>query len=94
MLRHLLIAIACMPLSGCYLLQAASGQMQLLSKRQPVAAVIANPQADPALRTRLEYVTSARDFASRDLGLPDNLSYRTYADIGRPYVVWNVFRRR
>jgi predicted aminopeptidase len=24
------------------------------------------------------------------LGLPDNGSYRSYADVGRPYVVWNV----
>jgi predicted aminopeptidase len=23
--------------------------------------------------------------------LPDNASYRSYADVGRPYVVWNVF---
>ncbi|WP_266126311.1 aminopeptidase, partial [Acinetobacter bereziniae] len=29
--------------------------------------------------------------ASERLGLPDNRSYRLYADIGRPYVVWNVF---
>jgi len=36
-------------------------------------------------------VRRIRDFASRDLALPDNGSYRRYADIGRPYVVWNVF---
>ena len=24
-------------------------------------------------------------------GLPDNKSYRSYADLERPYVVWNVF---
>ncbi len=33
----------------------------------------------------------ARTFASEHLHLPDNQSYRLYADIGRPYVVWNVF---
>jgi len=88
---RLLALLACLPLSGCYLMQAAAGQMQVLSKRQPVAAVIANPQTKPALRTRLEYVSAARDFASHDLGLPDNRSYRTYADVGRPFVVWNVF---
>ena len=32
----------------------------------------------------------AREFASDELQLPDNRSYRTYADIHRPYVVWNV----
>jgi len=33
-------------------------------------------------------------FASSELGLPDNSSYRQYADLGRPYVVWNVFATR
>src|SRR5205085_9654270 len=28
---------------------------------------------------------------SHDLALPDNGSYRVYADVGRPYVTWNVF---
>jgi predicted aminopeptidase len=42
------------------------------------------------LRARLEAVSSIRDFASRELGLPDNGSYRSYADVGRRYVVWNV----
>jgi predicted aminopeptidase len=32
-----------------------------------------------------------RDFAMSDLGLPDNGSYRTYADLGRRYVTWNLF---
>jgi predicted aminopeptidase len=27
----------------------------------------------------------------KELGLPDNKSYRSYADLERPYVVWNVF---
>ena len=49
-----------------------------------------SPSTPPALRTQLEAVTSIRDFASHDLGLPDNGSYRSYADVGRPYVVWNV----
>ncbi len=32
-----------------------------------------------------------RAFASRELGLPDNRSYTSYADLERPYAVWNVF---
>ena len=27
----------------------------------------------------------------RELGLPDDGSYRQYADLGRPFVVWNLF---
>jgi predicted aminopeptidase len=35
-------------------------------------------------------VRAARDFAVTELHLPDNRSYRTYADVKRPFVVWNV----
>jgi predicted aminopeptidase len=88
----LLLAILTTPtLSGCYLLQAASGQMQIVSRREPIARLLANPATPDPLRQRLEYVSAARDFASNELGLPDNASYRSYADVGRPYVVWNVF---
>lgn len=86
----LLLAVG---LTGCstYYGQLAQGQLELLRLRQPVAAVIADPLQDAALRQRLGQVQQARDFASRVLGLPDNDSYRLYADLQRPYVVWNVF---
>ena len=35
--------------------------------------------------------SDARRFAVSHLGLPDNDSYTEYADLKRPYVVWNVF---
>jgi predicted aminopeptidase len=75
---------------GCYLLESAEGQLALMSKREPISSVIDSPSTPAKLRKQLESVTSIRDFASRELGLPDNGSYRKYADIGRPYVVWNV----
>jgi len=75
---------------GCYVLQAAHGEIQVLEKRRPIAKVIADPHTPPRLRATLEQVRDARAFATTVLLLPDNRSYRTYADIGRPYVVWNV----
>ena len=75
---------------GCYLLQSAQGQLALMSKRKPIDKVIDAPATPPKLRAQLKSVTAIRDFASHELGLPDNGSYRKYADIGRPYVVWNV----
>ncbi|WP_331611089.1 aminopeptidase [Povalibacter sp.] len=90
-LRIALTLLLLLPLSGCYLMQAAGGQMQIVSKREPITHVIQDPATPDKLRGRLEYVAAARDFASRELGLPDNDSYRSYADLGRPYVVWNVF---
>jgi len=90
-LRHFMLCIAILPLSGCYLLQAAAGQMEIVTKRKPIATVIANPATPVPLRKRLEYVSDARQFAVKELGLPDNESYRSYADLERPFVVWNVF---
>ena len=86
----LVLALICAVTSGCYLLESAQGQLPLMAKRQPIPRVIERPTAAPRLRSQLEAVTAIRDFASRELGLPDNGSYRSYADIGRPYVVWNV----
>jgi predicted aminopeptidase len=76
--------------SGCYILESVEGQLALMSKREPITRVIADASTPPALRSQLEAVAAIRDFASRELGLPDNGSYRSYADVGRRYVVWNV----
>ena len=87
----LLVLTIVMPITGCYELQAVVGQISLLWKRKPIASVVANPATSPTLRAQLTEVSEIRDFASRELGLPDNGSYRGYADIGRSDVVWNVF---
>ncbi len=42
------------------------------------------------LRQRLELSQRMRDFAVSELRLPDNDSYRRYADLGRRAAVWNV----
>jgi len=85
-----MVALIAASSGGCYLLQSAQGQLSLMSKREPIARVIDQPSTPSALRAQLEAVASIRDFASRELGLPDNGSYRSYADVGRRYVVWNV----
>ncbi|MHC8389464.1 aminopeptidase [Pseudomonas sp. MDT2-39-1] len=94
-LRVLFPGVLLLLLSGCagvsYYSQLASGQLQLLRAREPVAEVLADPSRDPMLRAHLTQSQKARTFASQQLHLPDNQSYRLYADIGRPFVVWNVF---
>ncbi len=84
------VALIALSGAGCYLLQSVQGQLALMSKREPINRVIDKPSTPPALRVQLETIAAIRDFASRELGLPDNGSYRSYADLGRPYVVWNV----
>jgi predicted aminopeptidase len=82
-------------LNGCstldYYSHLAGGHLQLLQARKPISAVLEDPTADATLKARLALAQQARAFASTQLGLPDNQSYRLYADIGRPFVVWNVF---
>ncbi len=82
-------------LSGCtsldYYAQLSRGQLALLQAREPVSQVLDDPARDPVLQRRLALAQQARDFASASLDLPDNRSYRLYADLDRPYVVWNVF---
>jgi predicted aminopeptidase len=84
-------AAASIALCGCYYAHLAAGQMEMNGKRRPIAEVIAAPGTDETLRRRLEYAVRARDFAMDELGLPDNGSYRTFADLGRRYATWNLF---
>jgi len=82
-------------LAGCagsaYFVQSFSGQYDLLRRARPLDEVMADPRTGPELRGALATAAAIRDFAARELLLPDNASYRRFADIGRPFVVWNVF---
>lgn len=73
-----------------YYWQSASGQFDVLARARPIDVVIGD-SPDPALKQRLVRVQEIRAFASRELKLPDNASYTRYADLERPFVVWNVF---
>ena len=85
------MALCLAVLPGCYYTQAAKGQWELTRKREPIEEVLAREDTAPELAARLRLVQEARQFAVDELGLPDNDTYRTYADIEREYVVWNVF---
>jgi predicted aminopeptidase len=89
-----LVALA-LALSGCataaYYLQAVQGHTDLMRRAVPIEDAMASEGSSPTLRARLQRVLAIRDFASRELRLPDNGSYRTYAELGRPFAVWNVF---
>jgi predicted aminopeptidase len=82
--------LSTLQVAGCYYVQAAGGQMEISRKRIPITEVINNPDTPERLKNRLEMVQSVRRFAIDELLLPDNESYRTFADLERDYVVWNV----
>jgi predicted aminopeptidase len=87
---RILLLLSALLLAGCetlsYYGQAAGGQLALMSRAHPVEEL----EAGPALKERLGLALQIRDFASRELALPDNGAYRSYADLGRPYALWNV----
>lgn len=88
------LVVAGLVLGGCsdlaYYNQCVLGHLDLLAKRKDIAEIIRDPSTSEDLRQILQRVVLMRDFASQQLGLPDNASYRSYADLGRPYAVWNV----
>ena len=81
-------------LGGCstaaYLAHSAKGHLELLSASRPVADVEADPTTPAPLKARLALSQRMRDFAVSELHLPDNRSYRSYADLHRAAAVWNV----
>ncbi len=89
----LAVAAVCLG-SGCsslgYYAQAAGGHIDLMQRARPVAQVLADDSTPEALRRHLQLSQRLRDFAVDELKLPDNGSYRRYADLQRPAVVWNV----
>jgi predicted aminopeptidase len=81
--------------AGCstvgYYAQSIHGHFAMLKEARPIDEVVADPGTPDSLRERLKRAGEMRDFASKELQLPDNRSYRSYADLKRPFVVWNVF---
>ena len=95
-MTRLVALLSALPLlPGCtsieYYAQAVSGQIEVMWLAEPIQDRLHQAGTPGPLREKLERVLAIRDFASRELGLPDNESYRRYADLGRPFVLWNVF---
>lgn len=94
-LKILVFAGTLLTVAGCtqlgYYAQSVRGQLDIWRREQPIETVLDDPVSSPTLREKLALALKAREFASRELGLPQNDSYRRYADLERPYVVWNVY---
>lgn len=92
------IASACLAaafVGGCtnvpYYLQSVRGQMDIWSRQHDIENLIDHPETGAPLREKLREVLTIREYASRELALPRNASYRMYANLERPFAVWNVF---
>jgi predicted aminopeptidase len=95
---RLLLTLALLPLAGCasvtermgYYWQSVSGHVRLMQAARPVDDWLADDTTSAALKSKLELSQRIRQFAVTELHLPDNTSYRRYADLKRQAVVWNV----
>ncbi|MGH8722269.1 MAG: aminopeptidase, partial [Burkholderiales bacterium] len=93
-MRNFLLLLSAGALAGCetlaYYGQAAGGQLAVSAAARPLAQVLADPDVAPALKERLRLAGELRDYATRELKLPESGAYRGYADLGRPFALWNV----
>ena len=94
-LLFLLVFIFCgLLLNACseshYLLQCAKGHLSLMSRARPIEEILAQDSEPVIVRDQLAKVVELREFAINTLYLPDTGSYRKYADLERPYAVWNL----
>jgi predicted aminopeptidase len=95
--RRWLLAFSALVLivTGCrtvsYYGQAVSGQMEILTKREDINKILSRPDTRASLREKLTLVQELRAFAEKELQLESHGHYSAYADLGRRYVVWNVY---
>jgi len=92
--RRFALVVLVLALCGCadtrYYWQSVSGHLALMQAARPADAWLGDPQTPATLKERLVLAQRIRGFAVTELGLPDNTSYRRYADLQRRAVVWNV----
>jgi len=93
--RTSVIVLLLVCVSGCstigYYHQSISGHFKLISKRERIVDIVNDPARDEKLIKQLHLVEELRIFASKQLKLPENDSYRSYVQLDKPYVTWNVF---
>lgn len=83
-----ILLVACTEVG--YYTQCVSGHWDVMRRCRPIDELLADNSLPADRRAQLTTIQAARNFASAELGLPDNDSYRKFADLERPYVVWNV----
>ena len=88
LLTSLLLTTGCSSLG--YYWQSVNGHLQMVNAARPVDDWLGDQQIPEALKARLALSQRIRSFAVTELALPDNLSYRRYADLQRSAAVWNV----
>ena len=91
------IILPCMlwaSMSACssvsYYAHIMNGHHALTVAEEDIEDILAENKYDEALRSRLKKALEIRKYASEQLGLPDNDSYKSFVKLDRPYPIWNV----
>ncbi len=91
----ILLLIPFLLLTGCadfsYYMHSVKGQFSIMSETRDIEDVLADDSTDAKLKQKLILVGQIRQFAFQQLDLPESDSYTEYADLGRPYVLKNLF---
>ena len=94
-IRVILIILSLVALTGCesihYYNHLISGQIDILNKNKPIHQILDEPHVYEKLKTQLELVLDIREFAKNELYLPVKNQYLSFADLERPFAVWNVY---
>ena len=92
--RNLLVIPLLLCLSSCadlgYYWQSVEGHVSLIKAARPIDDWLVDAETPEKLKTKLALTKKIRAFAAEELRLPDNPSYKRYADLKRKAVVWNV----
>lgn len=93
--RLLAAAVLVSGVAGCtsisYYAQSLEGHVEIMAARKNVGKLIRDPSTPEPLRAKLTSASAIRRFATEELALPDNSSYRSYVDVGRNDVTLAVF---
>ena len=88
------ILICIVAVVGCstvgFYTQAVGGQLHLITHRVAVSELIDSSATPDELRARLERIEAILAFAEDRLALPVGDRYRSYVDVDKPFLVWNV----
>lgn len=91
----LLALIVPLLLQGCesakYYTQAIHGQLKILHARESIDSVLADVSIDEEVKSKLNLISDAKQFANVTLSLPTEDLYTSFVQLDSPYVVWNVF---
>ena len=80
--------------SPAYYSQAIRGHLQIMADRTPCQRLIEDPKVSADLKGSLVTARRLCEFAQHELSLEANGHFQHYADIGRPFVVWNLYAAR